>query len=1144
LGDGGAYSPSYLQSAYNTPSATNGSGQTVAIVDAYDDPNAEADLSTYRSHYELPSCTTANGCFSKVDEHGGTSYPAPDGGWALEISLDLDMVSAICPNCHILLVEADSNGFSDLAIAEDQAVALGAAVVSNSYGAPEFSSEMGYDTHYTHPGVAITVSSGDSGYGTTWPAASPDVTAVGGTSLNQTTDTGVRDATETTWNGSGSGCSWFESKPSWQHDPQCAMRTVADVSAVADPSTPVWSYDTYPYHNATPNWAAVGGTSAAAPIVAGVYALAGGPTGPSYHPAGYPYAQPGSLNDVTSGSNGSCGSYLCSAGIGYDGPTGLGTPNGVRGFQPSVPSAPQNLQAGSLSATTTLSWSAPAINGGSGISAYKIYRADQGGVPIASVSPSTTTYADSGLVNGTTYTYTVTAVNALGEGTGGSLSATPEPLDHLALSPANATVPAGSSQIYSAQGFDASGNSLGDETTSTVFSISPDGSCTKSSCSTSVAGDHSITGALAGKTIVVTLHVTPGPLDHLAISPATSNFRVGGSQTYSAQGFDAYGNSLGDVTGSTVFSVAPDGSCTGATCTATVAGAHTVTGTAPTPTTLAAVSVGNDDTCGTTTGGGVRCWGFNEFGELGNGTFTYLSTAPGDVSGLTSGAATVSAGFDFACSVVIEGGVKCWGSNGYGDLGDGTFENSPTPVDVTGLTSGVAAVSTGGVDACAVTTLGGVKCWGYNGDGELGNGTTTGDGTVSGYPAYTTPVDVTGLTSGVVAVSAGGGGNHTCALTTEGGVKCWGYNGQGQLGNGTTTNSSTPVDVMGLSSGVAAVSSGYNFTCALTTAGEVKCWGNSYYGELGNGDNTGPQDCGGVPCSTIPVPVSGLTGVIAVSAGGYQACALTTVGAVKCWGYNGNGDLGNGTTTDSSIPVDVSGLANGVQAISSGAYTTCAITTASDVKCWGYNGQGQLGNGTTTNSSTPVDVPGTQYATATASLSVSSGSLDHIVLSPASATITAGGSQTYSAQGFDIDGNSLGDVTASTVFSVAPDGSCTGATCTATVSGAHTVTGTDGSKTATASLTVGFHITTSSLSGATRGVFYHVQLQATGGATPYKWKRMGKLPKGLKLLSSGILQGTPSRKAAPGNYTFTAQATDATKHHHQVARQVLRLVLS
>ena len=340
------YGPPDLQSAYSLPSATAGSGETVAIVDAYDDPTAEADLGFYRAQYGLPPCTTANGCFAKVNQDGQASPlppPAGSNGWDVEESLDIDMVSAICPNCHITLVEANGADGSDLAAAEDAAVALGAKYVSNSWGSDEFPSlDQQYDQYFDHPGVAITVAGGDSGYldgdgSDSWPATNPDVTAVGGTTL--TRDPGVpRGWDETVWGssgggeGTGSGCSSYQTKPAWQHDSGCPNRTTNDVSAVGNPATGVAMYDSY----SQGGWLVVGGTSVATPIIASVYALAGPPAAGSY-PASYPYAVPSALNDITSGANGTCtppasDAPLCTAGPGYDGPTGLGTPDGVAAF--------------------------------------------------------------------------------------------------------------------------------------------------------------------------------------------------------------------------------------------------------------------------------------------------------------------------------------------------------------------------------------------------------------------------------------------------------------------------------------------------------------------------------------------------------------------------------------------------------------------------------------------------------------------------------------------------------------------------------------------------------------------------------------------------------------------------------------------
>jgi subtilase family serine protease len=333
------YTPQNLATAYKwadpTGSSWSWNGQTVAIVDAYDNPNAASDLAAYRSQFSLPPCTTGNGCFRKVNQRGGTAPPTGDTGWGQEIDLDIEMASAVCPECKILLVESDSNSFADLGAAANEAYALGANAISNSYGGSEFFGESSYGGPYNHPGVAVTASSGDGGYGVEVPAAYNTVVAVGGTSLR--TASTARGWTETAWSGAGSGCSALISKPSWQNDSGCGRRSVADVSAVADPNTGVAVYDSYGSSGGA-NWYVFGGTSVASPIVASVYALAGNAGSVSYA-ALLPYASPGSLFDVTSGSNGNCAKrrdtstkYLCTAAPGYDGPTGLGTPNGTSGF--------------------------------------------------------------------------------------------------------------------------------------------------------------------------------------------------------------------------------------------------------------------------------------------------------------------------------------------------------------------------------------------------------------------------------------------------------------------------------------------------------------------------------------------------------------------------------------------------------------------------------------------------------------------------------------------------------------------------------------------------------------------------------------------------------------------------------------------
>ncbi|MDE2181925.1 MAG: S53 family peptidase [Alphaproteobacteria bacterium] len=320
------YGPAQLRSAYAI--TTTGSFSTIiAIVDAYGYNNAESDLATYRAQFGLPPCTVSNGCFRKINQNGQQSnYPRQDTGWAQESALDLDMASAMCPNCRVYLVEANSASLYDLATAENRAAWLGAHVISNSYGGDE-SGTQSYESAYNHSGVAITASSGDSGYagGVEFPASSPHVTATGGTSLYRASN--ARGWSETVWSGAGSGCSSVYYKPTWQKDQLCGMRMVADVSAVADPSTGVAVYGPVTY--STSGWQVYGGTSVAAPLIGGIYANNGG----SVTYGSNPYANQTHLFDVTSGSNGSCGgTYFCTGEIGYDGPSGLGTPDGIGAF--------------------------------------------------------------------------------------------------------------------------------------------------------------------------------------------------------------------------------------------------------------------------------------------------------------------------------------------------------------------------------------------------------------------------------------------------------------------------------------------------------------------------------------------------------------------------------------------------------------------------------------------------------------------------------------------------------------------------------------------------------------------------------------------------------------------------------------------
>lgn len=325
------FSPSQLRSAYRI-SGTGSSATTVAVIGAYGYANAETDLAQYRAQFGLPTCTTSNGCFRKVNQAGTAGpYPAENVGWAQEAAVDLDMVSAICRNCRLLLVEANTANFEDVAAAVQTAADLGAHVINNSYGGDEFGGYT-YDDYYDYPNIAMVASTGDVGYGqgAQFPSSSEFVTAVGGTTLS--TASNFRGWTETAWINTVSGCSILSPKPSWQHDTGCTTRMVADVAAVADPATGVAVFA--PAVDISGNelpaaWLVFGGTSVASPIVAGVYGVNGG----TVHGPSDPYLHTGALFDINSGLNGFCDpTYFCNAGPGYDGPTGLGTPNGSSAF--------------------------------------------------------------------------------------------------------------------------------------------------------------------------------------------------------------------------------------------------------------------------------------------------------------------------------------------------------------------------------------------------------------------------------------------------------------------------------------------------------------------------------------------------------------------------------------------------------------------------------------------------------------------------------------------------------------------------------------------------------------------------------------------------------------------------------------------
>jgi alpha-tubulin suppressor-like RCC1 family protein len=351
-----------------------------------------------------------------------------------------------------------------------------------------------------------------------------------------------------------------------------------------------------------------------------------------------------------------------------------------------------------------------------------------------------------------------------------------------------------------------------------------------------------------------------------------------------------------------------------------------------------AMQLGAEHTCGVLAGGRLKCWGTNWTGQLGDGTNVHRN-APVDVVGLSSGVSMVATGSEHTCAVVDDGRVKCWGTDWMGQLGDGANVNRNTPVDVVGLPSGAVAIATGSEHTCVILADGRVMCWGANGTGQLGDGTNV---------HRNTPVDVGGLPSGAIAIAAGS--EHSCAVLAGGQLKCWGANWTGQLGDGTNAHRNTPVDVAGLSSGVVGIAAGAEHTCAVLGDGRVKCWGTNGTGQLGDGTNVSHN---------TPADVVGLVPrVTALATGSEHSCALTARGSVHCWGTNWMGQLGDGSNHNRNLPVDVAGMWSGVVEIATGAEHTCALTARGAMRCWGTNWTGQLGDGTNVSRNAPVEVIG------------------------------------------------------------------------------------------------------------------------------------------------------------------------------------------
>lgn len=475
-------------------------------------------------------------------------------------------------------------------------------------------------------------------------------------------------------------------------------------------------------------------------------------------------------------------------------------------------------------------------------------------------------------------------------------------------------------------------------TANTGFTIS---SVTPTGCTGTLVGNIYTTDPITAHCIVVASFVAN-------TYTVTASAGAGGSITPASASVTHGASAVFTVTPESGFSVA---SVSASGCSGTLAGSAYTTGpvsadcavtanfaVTSTSSVVAKVATGGSHTCALTSAGAVQCWGDNFYGELGNGS-TSNSNIPVTVAGLSGEVTAVAAGAQHTCALTRAGTVQCWGYNRYGQMGNGSTTSVSAPVVVTGLSGTVTMLAAGSYHTCALNSAGAVQCWGYNANGQLGNGSTTN---------VATPVTVAGISGSATALVAGS--QHTCALTSAGTAQCWGNNLYGQLGNGSTANTTTPLTVTGLSGSATLLAAGSNHTCALTSTGVLQCWGLNASGQLGDGS---------IKNSAVPATVAGLSGSVAtMTAGNVHTCAVLGSGAVQCWGGNNYGQLGDGATANSSVPVTVAGLSGAASALAAGYGHNCTLTSAGAAQCWGYNLYGQLGNGSTVNSPIPVSVTG------------------------------------------------------------------------------------------------------------------------------------------------------------------------------------------
>lgn len=596
----------------------------------------------------------------------------------------------------------------------------------------------------------------------------------------------------------------------------------------------------------------------------------------------------------------------------------------------TVPDAPTTASAVAGIGQATVSFTAPLNNGGAAISGYTATSTPEGRTGTCTATPCTV----SGLSNGQTYTFSVTATNAVGSGAA-SVASNSVTMPTSPGAPTN-VVAAGTSSPATVS-FSAPASTGGSAILDYTVTSSP-GSLTNT-CSASPC---TVDGLSPGTSYTFTVRARnavglgPNSAASNALVPGTASSALGTPlggvvQVVSGDYHACARTSTGSVKcwGTNSVGQLGDGTTSDRSMPVDVPGLASG---------VRAIAAGENHTCAVTAAGGVKCWGYNFNGQLGDGSTIDRST-PVDMQGLGAGISAIAAGGGHTCALSLTGAVTCWGANGGGQLGDNSTLQRLTPVAVQGLGSGISAVSAGGEHTCALGQSGGLKCWGSNVSGQLGDNSLT---------DRLTPVDVQGLTTGVSVIAAGN--KHTCAVTQAGGVRCWGYNDSGQLGDASNTDRQAPVDVQGLVSGITAVTAGFEHSCALAASGAVTCWGNNRSGQLGDNTFAG---------RATPGSVLGLgTGITGIVAGGYHSCALGQGGRVTCWGDNSAGQLGDGTLPVRPPPVDVPGLGSGIRAVAAGHLHGCAVGVAGGVKCWGANGAGQLGDNTTTQRLTPLNVQG------------------------------------------------------------------------------------------------------------------------------------------------------------------------------------------